>query len=278
MSPNGVTVVLSGGGAKAAAHIGAVRALTEAGLTPVRFVATSMGAVIAAGLAGGMTGDELLGRLTEVGARGIAREPLALFRGLFARSLLRTEPLRRAIALLVPATRFADLGIPVTVAVTDLDSGELLLYGAGGRDAPLIEVLVATTALPLYYPPVPLDGRRCGDGGLRGVLPLEAAAGLGNEPVVAVDVGSGFGPMPGGGPPAAPALLQAHDEAVGILMAAHTQEQLAHWHAEAGRPPLTYVRPMIERYATFRVDRMREYAEQGYRATHEAVARSATRT
>jgi NTE family protein len=278
VSRRGVTVVLSGGGAKAAAHIGAVRALAEAGLTPVRFVATSMGAVIAAGLASGITGEELLARLTEVGARGISREPLALFRGLFAPSLLRPAPLRRAIAALVPAARFADLAFPVTVAVTDLDSGELLLYGAGGRDAPLLEVLVATTALPLYYPPVPLDGHRCGDGGLRGVLPLEAAARLGNEPVVAVDVGPGFEAVAGAEAPAAPALLQAHDEAVGILMAAHTEEQLARWRAEAGRPPLTYVRPAIERYATFRVERMREYAEQGYRATRDAVARSATRT
>ncbi len=278
MTPRGVTVVLSGGGAKAAAHIGAVRALSEAGLTPIRFVATSMGAVIAAGLAGGTTGDELLARLTEVGSRGISREPLALFRGLFARSLLRPEPLRRAIGLLVPASRFADLRIPLTVAVTDLDSGELLLFGAGGRDWPLLDVLLATTALPLYYPPVVIDGHRCGDGGLRGVLPLEAAALMGSEPVIAVDVGSRFEPADGVKQPAMPALLQAHDEAMGILMAAHTEQQLARWREDSTRPPLTYVRPEIERYATFRVDRMREYAEQGYRAARDALAESAART
>jgi NTE family protein len=272
-----VTVVLSGGGAKAAAHIGAVRALKEGGLTPVRFVATSMGAVIAAGLASGIAGDELLDRLTEVGARGISRDPLAIFRGLFARSLMRQAPFCRALEAIVPARRFADLQIPLTVSVTDLDSGELLLYGAGGRDAPLQDVLAATTALPLYYPPVLLDGRRCGDGGLRGVLPLEAAAHMGNEPVVAVDVGPGFEASVTA-PPAAPPLVRAHDEAVGTLMAAHTQEQLARWRAEAGRPPLMYVRPAIERYATFRVERMREYAEQGYRATREALVRSAVRT
>jgi NTE family protein len=278
VTPRGVTVVLSGGGAKAAAHIGAVRALSEAGLTPIRFVATSMGAVIAAGLAGGTTGDELLARLTEVGSRGISREPLALFRGLFARSLLRPEPLRRAIGLLMPASRFADLRIPLTVAVTDLDSGELLLFGAGGRDWPLLDVLLATTALPLYYPPVVIDGHRCGDGGLRGVLPLEAAARMGSEPVIAVDVGSRFEPADGVKQPAMPALLQAHDEAMGILMAAHTEQQLARWREDSTRPPLAYVQPEIERYATFRVDRMREYAEQGYRAARDALAESATRT
>jgi predicted acylesterase/phospholipase RssA len=278
VSPRLVTLVLSGGGAKAAAHIGAVRALTESGLTPARLVATSMGAVIAAGLASGIAGDELLARLTEVGARGISRDPLALLRGLFAPSLLRPAPFRRAIEALVPARRFADLQIPLTVNVTDLDTGELLLYGLGGMDAPLQDVLAATTALPLYFPPVLLDGRRCGDGGLRGVLPLETAAHLGNEPVVAVDVGPGFEVAAGVEPPAGPPLVRAHDEAVGTLMAAHTQEQIARWRAEAGRPPLTYVRPAIERYATFRVERMREYAEQGYRATRDAIARSAART
>jgi len=277
VSIRAVTVVLSGGGAKAAAHIGAVRAMKEGGLAPARFVATSMGAVIAAGLASGIAGDEMLDRLTEVGARGIARDPLAIFRGLFARSLMRQAPFRRALEAIVPARRFADLQVPLTVSVTDLDSGELLLYGAGGRDAPLQDVLAATTALPLYYPPVLLEGRRCGDGGLRGVLPLEAAAHMGNELVVAVDVGPGFEASVTA-PPAAPPLVRAHDEAVGTLMAAHTQEQLARWRAEAGRPPLTYVRPAIERYATFRVERMREYAEQGYRATREALARSAART
>jgi NTE family protein len=270
--------VLSGGGAKAAAHIGAVRAMTESGMTPVRFVATSMGAVIAAGLASGVGGDELLRRLTEVGVRGIVRDRLAIIRGLFARSLLRPAPLRRAIAALVPARRFADLAVPLTVSVTDLDSGELLLFGAGGRDAPLLEVLAATTALPLYYPPVQLEGRRCGDGGLRGVLPIETAVHLGNEPIVAVDVGPGFEAAADAELPSTPPLLRAHDEAVGTLMAAHTQEQLARWRAEAGRPPLIYVRPTIERYATFRVERMQEYAEQGYRAARDALARQTART
>jgi NTE family protein len=278
MTGEGVTVVLSGGGAKAAAHVGAVRALAESGMRPVRFVATSMGAVIAAGLSEGTEERDLLTRLEAVGSRGIARDPLAPILGLYARSLLRPAPFRRGIASLVRARRFADLRIPLTVTITDLDTGELLLYGAGGRDAPLLETLVATCALPLYYPPVRLDGRRCGDGGLRGVLPLDVAAHLGIEPVVAVDVGPGLEAAAGAVRESMPNLIRAHDEAVETLMAAHTSEQLARWRAEAGRPPLTYVRPAIERYATFRIERMRDYAEHGYRAAREALARAASRT
>ena len=162
--------------------------------------------------------------------------------------------------------------------MTDLDTGEQLLYGSGAREAPLVDVLVATCALPFYFPAAQLDGRRCGDGGLRGVLPLEVAAHYGIDPVVAVDVGPGLEVAAGRAADTGPALVRAHDEAVGTLMASHTSEQLSRWRAEASRPPLTYVRPAIERYATFRVERMREYAEQGYRATRETIARSSSRT
>ena len=267
----GVALVLSGGGAKTAAHLGAARALAEAGLVPARYVATSMGAVIAAGLASGVAPPALLERLTDAGRGGIVRDPWAIVRGLFARSLLRPGPFRRAIEALVPARQFADLQVPLTVAVVDLTTGELLLFGAGGGDAPLVDVLCASCALPLYFPAVNLAGRRCGDGGLRGVLPLEAAARVVTEPVVAVDVGPGLDTAPGESA-AAPPMVRAHDEAVGALMAAHTAALLAAWRAETGRPPLVYVRPRIERNATFQVERMRTYAEGGYRAAREALA------
>lgn len=277
MTARPVAMVLSGGGAKTAAHIGAARAVEEAGLSPTGYVATSMGAVIAAGLAAGVDGAVLLERLTEVGRLGVVREPLAVVRGLFARSLLRPGPLCRAIGALIPVRRFAELRVPLTVSVVDLDTGELLLFGHGGSDAPLVDVLCATCALPLYYPPAPLAGRRCADGGLRGVLPLEAAAGVVTEAVVAVDVGPGFDAGVGEAA-AVPPVVRAHDEAVGTLMAAHTASQLAVWRMSPERPALTYVRPKVERNATFQVERMRRYAEDGYAAARAALAPLAART
>ncbi|HEU5040265.1 MAG TPA: patatin-like phospholipase family protein, partial [Gemmatimonadales bacterium] len=222
MTVGPVTVVLSGGGAKTAAHLGAVRALGEAGGTPARYVATSMGAVIAAALAAGVEPASLLERLPDVGRRGIVRDPLAPVQGLFLRALLKPAPLRRAIEALVPARRFADLTVPLTVCVTDLDTGELLLYGAGGEDAPLVDVLLATCALPIYFPPHTLAGRRCGDGGLHGALPLGPAARLAREHVVAVDVGPGFDMAEPGAPASVPAVIRAHEEALGTLMARAT--------------------------------------------------------
>lgn len=266
-------VVLSGGGAKTAAHLGACRALKEAGFEPAWYVATSMGAVVAAGLASGMGNDELLERMAELGPRGIVRDRLTPVAGLFLRSLLKPAPLRAAIEAIVPARRFADLSIPLTVTAVDLDTGELVLFGAGAGDAPLVDVLCASCALPLYYPPVILNGRRFGDGGLRGVVPLEPAAELQVELVLAVDVGPGFDLPPLPAVPRIPPLLRAHDDAIGILMAANTESQLALWRADPSRPPLVYVRPRVERNTTFRVDRVREYANEGRRATREALER-----
>jgi NTE family protein len=265
-------LVLSGGGAKTAAHLGACRALREAGFEPTWYVGTSMGAVIAAGLASGVANDELLERMADVGARGIVRDPLAPVAGLFLRSLLKPGPLRSAIEALVPVRRFADLAVPLTVTAVDLDTGELVLFGAGAQTAPLVDVLCASCALPMYYPPVMINGRRFGDGGLRCVVPLEPAAELDVDLVLAVDVGPGFD-LPAPAAARVPAMVRAHDDAVGILMAANSESQLALWRADLRRPPLVYVRPRTERNATFRVDRVREYENDGRRDTGEALDR-----
>ena len=273
MTARTAALVLSGGGAKTAAHLGACRALREAGFEPTWYVGTSMGAVIAAGLASGVANDELLERMADVGARGIVRDPLAPVAGLFLRSLLKPGPLRSAIEALVPVRRFADLTVPLTVTAVDLDTGALVLFGAGAQTAPLVDVLCASCALPMYYPPVVIDGRRFGDGGLRCVVPLEPAAELDVELVLAVDVGPGFDLPASAEAARVPAMVRAHDDAVGILMAANSESQLALWRADPSRPPLVYVRPRTERNATFKVDRVREYANEGRRATREALDR-----
>ena len=271
MTVRTAAVVLSGGGAKTAAHLGACRALREAGFEPSWYLGTSMGAVVAAGLASGIGNDELLERMAEVGRRGVVRDPFAPIAGLYLRSLLKPAPLRAAIEAIVPARRFADLSSPLTVTAVDLDTGELLLFGAGAANAPLVDVLCASCALPLYYPPVIVNGRRLADGGLRAVLPLEPAADLEVDLVLAVDVGPGFDQAPPEAAQRIPALIRAHDDATGILMAANSESQLALWRRESGRPPLVYVRPRVERHATFSVDRVREYANEGRRAAREAL-------
>src|SRR3989449_10589255 len=141
-----VVLVLSGGGAKALAHAGAFRALEQAELVPSHIIATSMGAVIGAALGAGMPFDQVRRRAMGIRRKDVAPfDPLVLFMGLFARSLFPASALRRAIACIVPNTRFEYLRIPLTVTATDLDSGELLLLGgADHREIELADALYAS--------------------------------------------------------------------------------------------------------------------------------------
>src|SRR5207247_6963523 len=162
--------------------------------------------------------------------------------GLFARSLFPASALRTAIARIVPTTRFEYLRIPLTVTATDLDSGELLLFGGRARrerDIDLADALYASCALPLYFPPLETHGRRLGDGGLRAVLPLGPALELAQDAdlFVAVNVGPGFDergpatnrdqPAPDAPVPARiPRVVRAHGEAIRSMMAEHAERWL----------------------------------------------------
>src|SRR2546428_3711921 len=155
-----VVVVFGGGGAKSLAHAGAWKALLEVGaqhaapLQVTHIIGTSMGAVMGAAFAAGSSYDRLVGIALSLHRSDFAAlDAWALAKGVFARSTLKPEPLKRSIARLVPATRFGDMQIPFTVTTTDLDSGELVLFDALGQDGPLVDVLYASCALPLYFPP-----------------------------------------------------------------------------------------------------------------------------
>ena len=266
-----MVAVLSGGGAKAIAHVGAWKAIREAGGELTHIVATSMGAVIGAALAAGASADEVA-----MAARSLSRKDVApldaasLLKGVFASHILKAEGLRRTVARFVPAQSFAQLKIPLTVTATDLDSGELVLFGALGQDVPLHDALYASCALPLYYPPARLDGRRLADGGLRAVLPLAPAQRIPADLVVAVHVGPGFDEvLPPDRRTAIPALIRAHGEAERIMMAAQAERAIVEWPRDAAK--LVVVRPVAEREATFAVGEMDRYLEAGYREAKRAL-------
>jgi NTE family protein len=301
-------VVLGGGGAKALAHPGVWQALGEAGIEPVHVVGTSMGAVMGAALAQGTAPEAVLRTAQALGPKDVATlRVTSLLKGIFAASILKEAALRRTIARLAPATTFAALRLPLTVTATDLDSGELALFGAvpsdrrsaetsppgprstretsppgplsttwrggtrGPADVPLHDALYASCALPLYFPPAVIAGRRLADGGLRAVLPLAVAARIPADVVIAVHVGSGFDepPRPDARGRHAPALIRAHDEALRIMMAAETERAVESW--PAGAPRLVVVRPVAEREATFALGQSERYFAAGYEAAREAL-------
>jgi NTE family protein len=133
------------------------------------------------------------------------------------------------------------------------------------------EAVYASMALPVYFPPARIGGRRYADGGLRAVLPLDVAAALPADLVLAVDVGPVLdGPPPGA--PSMPPLIALQDRALAIALADQRARTVAAWRAARGRPTLLLATPEIDPHATFAFDRTAEFIEAGYRAAHAALA------
>jgi NTE family protein len=266
-----VVCVMSGGGARAAAHVGAMRSLQEWGLGPRHYVGTSMGAVVAAAFASGLSYDEVLKRMMLVTRSDVARPSPGLLLGPLARSFLRAEPLKDTIRSLVPARRFSELRTPLTVTAVDNRNGQLVLFGEGGLEGvPLVEALYASCALPLYYPPASIGDREYVDGGLRAVLPLDVAREFEPDLLVAVAVGPSFFSEPAEGL-LVPPMLQAHNDAMRFLMAAQTEEAIGRWKDDP--VPLLLVRPHLEQRATFAVGEVIRYVEEGYREATRTLHR-----
>ncbi len=264
-------VVLGGGGAKTAAHLGAARALAEGGITPIRWIGTSMGAVMAVALASGDAPESILERMLRLRrADVLVADRIGLLRGIWSRHVLKAGPLRATIASVVAARRFADLPAPCTVTAVDVASGAETAFGTGGREAPLLDVLAASCALPPYFPPVTIDGRQYFDGGTRGQVPLRQADGIDCDLVVAVHTGPGFDET-GAAVEVPPPLIALSDTAIGWLMADSAALMRERWLARPGAPRLVWLRPVHDRGATFALDRAAQYAEAGYRAMQHAL-------
>lgn len=272
MTPRRVVAVLSGGGAKGAAHLGAMRALAEAGIVPMHYVGTSMGAGLAAALAAGTPPAVVQERLAATRRDEVLRiDRLSLLKGWWGRAMFRPEPFRASVErMLGGARRFADLPVPCTITAVDADSGAEVVFGAGGEDVDLVDAVTAACAIPPYFPPVVVNGKRCIDGGVRDVVPLDRAAALGADLVVAIHVGPGFDQR---GEPAErhPAFVAATDAAIGWLMARNVELARAAWERRSGAPPLLWIRPVTDRGATFAMERIPVYAEAGYTAMRQGL-------
>lgn len=250
-----------------------MQAIIEAGLTPTRYIGTSMGAAVAAGFAAGLSVVELTERMRSIDRRDIAAvSPVSLAKGLYAEAILRPSRLRRTLERLLPVERFEQLRIPLLVTAADLDNGDLVTFGAPGEVTPMVDAVYASCALPLLYPPAVIGGRRLSDGGLRGVVALEVARNYPSDLIVAIDVGPGFDVPPGrSSGPIPPPAVRIHNEAQWVMMAEITRLQLALWRASPRLPRLIYIRPAVAHGATFDTDQIDNYLEKGYQAAVEQL-------
>lgn len=160
--PYRLGVALSGGGARGFAHVGALKALEEAGMKPDVIAGVSAGAVAAVMYAAGVPLDEMLSLFTSTKFTDFARPSLIHGDGMF--SLMR---FKQFIEEATGIDRLENLRIPTYVGVTDLDNGEPAEFHEG----PLGERVVASCSIPIVFSPVEIDGIHYVDGGVLRNLP-----------------------------------------------------------------------------------------------------------
>ncbi|MDE2293647.1 MAG: patatin-like phospholipase family protein [Elusimicrobia bacterium] len=174
MTPPGKTaLVLSGGGSRGAAEVGFYRALRELGVGVDFIVGASVGAINGAFIASGLEWSAMRGLWRDFARRRPFRLNWRLLLSPFAEDgLLDAQGLHRFLSDSLPTTRFESLPVPLTVVATSLqDMAAVYLERRGD----LLQALMASTALPLYFPPVRVAGRQLVDGGVADNAPIAAA-------------------------------------------------------------------------------------------------------
>lgn len=274
--PPRTALVLSGGGMKGLAHVGAWRALYEAGVRPDFIVGTSIGAFVGATIAGGIEPDRLEALAREVGPREIAvlDRRAVLLGGVTRPSAFRGDVLRSYLERVLPRRSFFQLPTPLHAGAVDLETGEMAWFGIGpGRenrarhDVPLVEAVLASSALPGFYPPVRIGDRWFVDGGIADTFPVARAAELGAERIIGIDVTT-----PGGDRSAEAivdeGMLAVTQQVFGFMAGRRRTAALERWEG----PPLLHVRPRVRGVDAFSFEHQDYLVEEGYRAARQALA------
>jgi len=180
ISGRAVGLVLAGGGARGFAHIGIMKALQEAGVPFDNLGGTSMGAIIAAGIAAEWTLEELSDR---VRAAFVDANPLSDY----TFPLIALVRGKRVSALLQDAfgdVRIEELPKPFFCVSSDLTTGRIHEHRSGA----LWRALRASVALPGILPPVTHHGHLLVDGGVMNNLPVDVMRQRESGPIIASDV------------------------------------------------------------------------------------------
>jgi NTE family protein len=205
-----IGLVLGGGGAKGAAHVGVLRVLEELRV-PIDCVAgTSMGALVGGSFASGKSPADIerevraIDWAETVGGQGqrdrmpinVKLEELAranplevgIVNGALATpgGFIATQAIEEKIRMLVADARivrdFDDLPIPYRAVATDMVSGDIVVLGSGD----LARAMRASMSIPGAFSPVVQGDRVLADGGLMRNLPVDVARGLCADVVIAV--------------------------------------------------------------------------------------------
>ncbi|MFC1508185.1 patatin-like phospholipase family protein [Candidatus Omnitrophota bacterium] len=208
-----IGLVLGGGGARGAAHVGVLKVLEESRVPIDYIVGTSMGSVVGGLYASGYSPEEIGTLLSEVDwqdmfsdrpkenmlsfrnkedLQRLAAFELGLKKGkiVFPAGIIAGQKLSFMLQKLTLHTigidHFDDLKIPYRAVAADAVTGEEVVFDRGN----LGEAIRSSMSVPGAFPPVKVGGRLLIDGGLVKNVPVETAKEMGADIIIAVDVGS----------------------------------------------------------------------------------------
>jgi len=173
-----ITVALGGGGAKGAAHIGVLQCLEEAGYAIRAIAGTSIGGIIGAIYAAGMSPAQMLDHFIDLN-----------FSQLYSRrtgdgpALLGMAGIYEVLGGVIGERLFSDLRIPFAAIATDFNTGQEVIL----KDGRVMDAVLASMSVPGVFPPQEIGEYYLVDGGLVDPVPVSVARTFAPRlPVVAV--------------------------------------------------------------------------------------------
>jgi NTE family protein len=273
-------LVLSGGGARGAAHVGVLKVLEEIHV-PVDLIAgASMGSIVGGLYATGMSPQEMEDALATMDWDGSFEDKVPRFDRPFRRKfdevsfltkltigienghlafptgLVQGQRLNFILRqLTLPSALVADfdeLSIPYRAIATDVASGERIVLSKGS----IAEAMRASMAFPGLFAPVEMDGRLLVDGGVTENFPVQAARQAGAQVLIAVNIGT---------PPAGKEKLNSLVKIVSQVTNAATARNVAESKAALG-PQDVYIQPDLGTVSFIAFNRVREAVALGEKA------------
>lgn len=241
----------------------------EGGLHVHGIVGTSIGALVGACIAGGMGWREMDAAARELRKADILKvsRGAVWVNGIRSASVFRGEVLRDFIEGVLPSKEWEHLSIPLQVNAVSLETGETEWFGPGARtDISVVDAVYASTALPVMYPPLEVDGAYLVDGGTVDALALERAEAMGATGILAVDAGAG--PLDDAAAVVDQGMIAIHQRVYAIMSGRRRRETVTRWSSL----PLLFVRPELDDSSAFDFDEIPNFLEEGYRATREGLA------
>jgi len=208
-----VCLVLSGGGARGAAHIGVIEVLEEMHIPIDCIAGTSMGSIVGGLYASGMSTGEIKKTLVTIDWKDAFNDNIPREDRSFRRKrdddlyLIKRKPgigddgkiklpagflqgqkidlIFKELALPVSDIKdFDELSIPFRAVATDITTGDAVVLSSGD----LAKSMQASMSVPSIFAPVEMDGRLLVDGGVSNNLPVDVARDMGADIIIAVDI------------------------------------------------------------------------------------------